>query len=153
MLPRGITFGWTGAASTAMLMDQPQDAEAPAVSARGHAGTSAERLGYNAVARLAGADCGRFVAAADFLRAQGLSAPAIYAADVKRGFVSDRGSGRRPLRGRPVERLPTDEHALYGAAIDALGDTASRARRLRHWATANRFTPMMKPRCLPKPTC
>lgn len=51
----------------AMLMDQPQGAEAPACPP----GASAEErraLGYNAIARLAGADCARFVAVADYLR-------------------------------------------------------------------------------------
>jgi N-acetylmuramate 1-kinase len=70
----------------AMLMDQPQGAEAPVASATA---TPAERraLGYNAVARLAGADVGRFVAAANFLRSHGLSAPEIFAADFTRGFA------------------------------------------------------------------
>jgi N-acetylmuramate 1-kinase len=68
------------------LMDQPQGAEAPTASAKA---TPEERkaLGYNAVARLAGADCGRFVAAANYLHGLGLSAPAIYAADAPHGFV------------------------------------------------------------------
>jgi aminoglycoside/choline kinase family phosphotransferase len=70
----------------AMVMDQPQAAETPA------AGPDASpderrRLGYNAVARLAGADCARFVAVARFLRAQGLSAPDIQACDPAQGFV------------------------------------------------------------------
>ncbi len=71
---------------TALLMDQPQGAEAPTASA---SATPEERkaLGYNAVARLAGADCGRFVAAANYLHSLGLSAPAIYAADAAQGFV------------------------------------------------------------------
>ena len=45
----------------AMLMDQPQGAETPACPPD----ASAEQrrgLGYNAIARLAGADCARFVA-------------------------------------------------------------------------------------------
>src|SRR5450755_4429580 len=48
----------------AMLMDQPQNAETPACPPDA---TPAQRqaLGYNAIARLAGADCGRFIAAAD----------------------------------------------------------------------------------------
>src|SRR5262245_27479530 len=60
----------------AMLMDQPQSAETPAAPA---SATPDERraLGYNAVARLAGADCGRFIAASNYLRKQGLSAPQI----------------------------------------------------------------------------
>src|SRR5688572_5261944 len=51
---------------TAMMMDQPQHAEAPTA---GTDATPAMRraLGYNALARLAGADCGRFVAAARHL--------------------------------------------------------------------------------------
>ena len=58
----------------AMLMDQPQGAESPACPP----GASAEErraLGYNAIARLAGADCARFIAVAHYLRERGLSAP------------------------------------------------------------------------------
>ena len=44
-------------------------------------------LGYNALARLAGADCARFAAASDWLRGAGLAAPDIYAADHAQGFV------------------------------------------------------------------
>jgi aminoglycoside/choline kinase family phosphotransferase len=129
--------GWTGAAiaplpgdaSTrryfrvahdsrkAMLMDQPQHAEAPVASAQA---TPDERraLGYNAVARLAGADTARFVAASRFLRTQGLSAPDIYAADPAQGFVliEDLGDGLYA----DVLARGADEHELYGAAIDAL---------------------------------
>ena len=70
----------------AMLMDQPPGAETPAAPSNA---TPEERqaLGYNAVARLAGADCGRFIAAANYLRRQGLSAPQIIAADPRQGFV------------------------------------------------------------------
>jgi aminoglycoside/choline kinase family phosphotransferase len=70
----------------AMLMDQPQSAEAPAAPS---GATAEERraLGYNAVARLAGADVGRFVAAANYLRERGLSAPEIYAADTSHGLA------------------------------------------------------------------
>ena len=58
----------------AMLMDQPQGAEGSAAPA--DASEEARRaLGYNAVARLAGADCARFVAAAEYLRAHGLARP------------------------------------------------------------------------------
>jgi len=70
----------------AMLMDQPQNAEAPPASA--NASEDARRaLGYNALARLAGADCARFIAAAQWLRAHGLAAPEIYEADPAQGFV------------------------------------------------------------------
>ena len=70
----------------AMLMDQPQSAETPAAPANA---TPDERraLGYNAIARLAGADCGRFIAASTYLRKRGLSAPQIYAADPAQGLV------------------------------------------------------------------
>jgi hypothetical protein len=70
----------------AMLMDQPPGAETPAATADA---TAQERraLGYNAVARLAGADCGRFIAASNYLRGRGLSAPQIIAADTRQGLV------------------------------------------------------------------
>ncbi len=55
-----------------------------ALPARCERRTNAAALGYNAIARLAGADCARFVAVADYLRARGLSAPEIYAADPAR---------------------------------------------------------------------
>ena len=89
---------WLGDASTrryarlamagrkAMLMDQPQDAEG-AVAPPGASEAVRRGLGYNALARLAGADCARFAAAASWLRSHGLAAPDIYAADHKQGFV------------------------------------------------------------------
>ena len=57
----------------ALLMDQPQDAETPPAPEQA---SEAERkaLGYNAVARLAGADTSRFVAVAEHLRGRGLAA-------------------------------------------------------------------------------
>src|SRR3954464_7645872 len=70
----------------AMLMDQPQDAEAPTAPADASEETR-RALGYNAVARLAGADCARFAAVAAWLRGHGLAAPDIYAADHGQGFV------------------------------------------------------------------
>ncbi|MGH6870503.1 MAG: aminoglycoside phosphotransferase family protein [Rhizomicrobium sp.] len=101
----------------AMLMDQPQHAETPAAPA---GATPEERraLGYNAVARLAGADVARFVAASNFLRAHGLSAPDIYAADPARGFalIEDLGDALYA----DVLADGGDAHALYAAAVDAL---------------------------------
>jgi aminoglycoside/choline kinase family phosphotransferase len=73
-------------AGHAMLMDQPQGAEAP-TAATDTTESARRALGYNAVARLAGADCARFVAVGTYLRDLGLSAPAILAADTKMGFV------------------------------------------------------------------
>jgi N-acetylmuramate 1-kinase len=73
-------------ARRAMLMDQPQHAETPTAPPDASA-EQRRALGYNAVARLAGADCARFVSVAQFLRAQGISAPEIYAAAPQDGFV------------------------------------------------------------------
>ncbi len=103
--------------STAMLMDQPQQAETPSAPA---SATPAERqaLGYNAVARLAGADCARFVAASEYLRAQGLSAPHVLAADTGRGFVLLEDLGDALYA--DVLAGGAEEHLLYGAAVDAL---------------------------------
>ncbi len=102
----------------AMLMDQPQDAEAPQCPP-GATPEQRHALGYNAVARLAGADCGRFVATAQFLRSQGLSAPLIYAANVKLGFVLIEDLGD-DLYANVLAGGEEDEQALYAAAIEAL---------------------------------
>jgi aminoglycoside/choline kinase family phosphotransferase len=102
---------------TAMLMDQPQHAEAPTASADASAAERA-RLGYNALARLAGADCRRFAAAADYLRRAGLSAPDIYAADYAQGLLLLEDFGDA-LFAKAVED-GADEGQLYGAAVDAL---------------------------------
>ncbi|MEY4879947.1 MAG: hypothetical protein RJB62_1416 [Pseudomonadota bacterium] len=102
---------------TAMLMDQPQGAEAP-VAAADASPEERRRLGYNAVARLAGADCARFVAVADYLRARGLAAPALYAANAPRGFLLLEDFGDN-LYADALTR-GADATELYGAAIDAL---------------------------------
>ncbi|HWU25502.1 MAG TPA: phosphotransferase, partial [Rhizomicrobium sp.] len=101
----------------AMLMDQPQSAEAPAAPPDA---TAEERrtLGYNAIARLAGADCARFVAVADYLRGRGLSAPLIYAADMRQGFVLMEDLGNDLYA--DVLGRGGDEIGLYRAAIEAL---------------------------------
>jgi aminoglycoside/choline kinase family phosphotransferase len=102
----------------ALLMDQPQDAEAPYCPPDA---TAEERraLGYNAIARLAGADCGRFVATAEYLRAKGLSAPLIYAAEVNQGFVLIEDLGD-DLYADVLAGAGADEPALYSAAVEAL---------------------------------
>ncbi len=104
-------------AHTAMLMDQPQNVETATAPPTA---TPDERraLGYNAIARLAGADCGRFVAAAGYLRHCGLKSPDIYAADAAHGFllIEDLGTD---LYTDIIER-DGGEHALYETAIDAL---------------------------------
>jgi len=115
---------------SAMLMDQPQNAEAPQ-SPLNATPEQRRALGYNAVARLAGADCGRFVAVADFLRARGLSAPNVYAADVKSGFVLIEDLGDDLYATVLSNGRAGEEPALYAAAIDALatlhGETAPAA--------------------------
>ncbi|MGH6878312.1 MAG: aminoglycoside phosphotransferase family protein [Rhizomicrobium sp.] len=102
---------------SAMLMDQPQNAEAVPCPPMA---TPEERqaLGYNAVARLAGADCGRFIAAAQFLRSRGLAAPEIYADDAGNGFVLLEDLGDDLYA--DVLDTGVDEEMLYGAAIDAI---------------------------------
>ena len=101
----------------AMLMDQPQSAEAPAALATA---TPEERraLGYNAVARLAGADTERFVAAANYLRGLGLSAPEIYAADPAQGFALIEDFGDELYA--DVLTRGGDERELYEQAAEVL---------------------------------
>lgn len=102
---------------TALLMDQPQGAETPSAPL-GASADERKKLGYNAVARLAGPDCGRFVAVSNYLRSLGLSAPDIYAFDVANGFVLiedlgdelyadvlNRGAGERLLYATAAELL------------------------------------------------
>lgn len=103
--------------AVAMLMDQPQNAETPAAPA--DATPQARRaLGYNAVARLAGADCARFAAVAAWLRGLGLTAPEVLAADYAQGFVllEDLGDGLFA----DVLAGGADEVALYNAAVEVL---------------------------------
>lgn len=101
----------------AMLMDQPQSAEAPVASA-GASASERRTLGYNAVARLAGADCARFIAVAHYLRDRGLSAPEIYAADPENGFVLIEDLGDRLFA--DVLTNGAIEHDLYLAAVEVL---------------------------------
>jgi aminoglycoside/choline kinase family phosphotransferase len=104
-------------ARQALLMDQPQGAETP--TAPEGAGEAERRaLGYNAVARLAGADIGRFAAVARHLKSAGLSAPEVYAADNKAGFMvlEDLGDGLFA----DVVGTSGDERALYLNAMEVL---------------------------------
>ena len=102
---------------TAMLMDQPQGAET-AVAPPDADEATRRALGYNAVARLAGADCRRFAAAADFLRARGLGAPAIYAADYPHGLLLLEDLGDTLFTDVIPRGVP--EEQLYKAAVEAL---------------------------------
>ncbi len=100
-----------------MLMDQPQGAEAPTAPADA---SEAERqaLGYNAVARLAGADCARFAAVAAYLREHGLAAPQVHAADHAQGFAILEDLGDALFA--DVLANGGDEKALYQAAVEVL---------------------------------
>lgn len=101
----------------AMLMDQPQSAESPTAPPDADEQTR-QALGYNAVARLAGADCARFVAVADYLRRHGLAAPQIHAADHAQGFVILEDLGDALFA--DVLASGGDETALYQAAVEVL---------------------------------
>ena len=98
-------------------MDQPQDAEAP-TAPPGASEEARRALGYNAVARLAGADCARFAAAAAWLRGHGLAAPEIYAADHAQGFVILEDLGDALFA--EVLADGGDEKELYEAAVEVL---------------------------------
>lgn len=100
-----------------ILMDQPRGAEAAACPPDASEADRL-RLGYNAMARLAGPDCRPFAAVADYLRTNGLSAPEIVAHDFDAGFllIEDLGHGR-------FADLILAGHAelpFYETAIDAL---------------------------------
>lgn len=101
----------------AILMDQPQHTETP--PAPPHASPEERRrMGYNAVARLAGADCFRFVSIANYLRGLGLSTPIIYADDCNSGFVLMEDLGDN-LYADVIAR-GVNEREAYAAAIEAL---------------------------------
>ena len=107
----------TRGAESAMLMRQPQNAESPIAPA--HANEAERRaLGYNAVARLAGADCGRFAAVAHYLRARGLMAPEILAADFPKGLVLIEDFGDDLFA--DVLAAGGSEEDLYKAAVEVL---------------------------------
>ena len=104
---------------TAMLMDQPRGAETAACPP-GASDDERRKLGYNAMARLAGPDCRPFAAVSAFLRQNGLSAPEILAQDYDAGFllIEDFGDGRFAdliAGGKP-------ERPYYETAIDVLAD-------------------------------
>jgi aminoglycoside/choline kinase family phosphotransferase len=102
---------------SALLMDQPQDVEAPIGSVDD---SEAERraLGYNALARIAGADTGRFHAVADHLRTRGLAAPRIHAADHALGFVILEDFGDRLFA--DILANGGSEEELYRTAAEVL---------------------------------
>jgi N-acetylmuramate 1-kinase len=109
---RLIRGGWR-----AMLMDQPQNAES-AVAAAGAGEAERRALGYNAVARLAGGDVRRFAAVTAFLRAQGLAAPDIHAADFAHGLLILEDLGDALFTEVIGQGVP--EADLYKGAVEVL---------------------------------
>ena len=107
-------------------------------------------LGYNAVARLAGADCSRFAAVADYLRGRGLAAPQIHAADLAAAALSFwRISATRcsPMCW-PTAATKTN---FTKPRWKCWRELHAEARAGRAWRPACRFMTMTKPRCWPKP--
>ena len=108
----------------AVLMNAPPAAET-ASCPRGAGPAERRALGYNAMARLAGPNMHAFLAVDEALRAAGLSAPEIYAADPAAGFalIEDLGDD---LFARTIPD-GADEETLYAAAVDALLELARAA--------------------------
>jgi hypothetical protein len=98
-----------------ILMDQPPVLETP-ICPPGASDAERIALGYNAAARLAAGSIAAFVTTADYLRARGLSAPAVEAFDVDEGFavLEDLGDG---LFATLIDQGEA-ETPLYEAAVD-----------------------------------
>ena len=88
------------------------------------------------------------MAVAEYLRKRGLSAPDIYAADTKQGFVLMEDLGNDLYA--DVLGEGGNEPELYRAAIEALARIHAGARRHAR-ARTRRSTPMTTRRCSPKP--
>lgn len=103
--------------STLIFMDQPPAAETLPCPPDA---TADERkaLGYNALARLAAGRVDAFIAVSGWLRAQGLSAPRVVAADIPAGLavLEDLGDDLFAV----LIAGGQDERPLYEAAIQAL---------------------------------
>jgi N-acetylmuramate 1-kinase len=105
--------------NTAMLLDQPQGAETSACPPDADDATRL-KLGYNAVARLAGPDTRQFAAVAAELNAYGLSAPRLLAADYGHGLLLTEDLG--DARFADIIRDGAPEQPLYAAAIEVLAE-------------------------------
>ncbi len=106
-----------GGAAPLVLMDAPPAAESAAAPADA---TNAQRiaLGYNAVTRLAGGRVDAWAAIAAFLRARGLSAPAVVALDAAQGFAVLEDLGSDLFRDRL--EAGADAGEVYSQAVDLL---------------------------------
>lgn len=105
-------------AESAMLMDALGVAEAPTCPPDADVETR-KKLGYNALARLAGSNIPAFAGLARELTARGWSAPHVLAGDPDAGFLllEDLGDA---IYARVID-AGADPKPLYGAAIDLLG--------------------------------
>ena len=104
-------------ARTAMLMDAPSGAEAPACPPDASP-EERKALGYNAEARLAGPNLTAFAGLSDALCERGFSAPSILASDLEHGFLLLEDLGDALF----ARLLPDQMHegSLYAAAVDTL---------------------------------
>lgn len=100
-----------------IFMDQPPSAET-APCAPDATPEERARAGYNALARLAAGRVDAFVAVAEWLKAQGLSAPAILAHDAAQGLAVLEDLGDDLFAVLIAGGL--DEAPLYDAAIEGL---------------------------------
>ncbi len=102
---------------SAVLMNAPPAAEGAACPPDATP-DERRRLGYNAMARLAGPNLTAFVAIAETARAAGLSVPGIFAADASTGFAVIEDLGDDLFARAIPDGAP--ERDLYASAIDAL---------------------------------
>ncbi len=102
----------------AILMNAPKGAESPA-EPEGATEADRKKLGYNAMARLAGPDMESFVAIASELSRRGFSAPQILAHDLEAGFVLLEDFGGN-VYAKVIAGNEDAERPLYEAAIDTL---------------------------------
>lgn len=102
----------------AVLMNAPAGAEAPG-EPEGATIEDRQKLGYNAVARLAGPNLEAFLCVGQELKIRGFSAPDIIAADIAQGFALLEDFGAKDVWSLLSER-PDMELAIYEGAIDTL---------------------------------
>ncbi|WP_031551364.1 aminoglycoside phosphotransferase family protein [Parvularcula oceani] len=106
-----------GGPSPALLMDAPPAAEGAACPPEASP-QEREALGYNAQARLAGPSLHAFAELASWLRARGVRAPRIHAADEKAGFAVIEDLGDDLLARKAAD--PAAERVHYGRALEVL---------------------------------
>jgi len=102
----------------AVLMDAPKGAEAPS-EPEGASVDERRKLGYNALARLAGPNMESFAAIANELVIRGFSAPKIIAADLDLGFMLLEDFGAA-VYAKIIAADAAQERPLYEAATDTL---------------------------------